>query len=282
MTSEREMTGVVRAWLEEGPTSLPDGVLDGVLDELARTPQRRAGWLTPHSAGTTRLMTIAIAAAALVIALLVGLELFGSPHVGSPSQTPGPTVRSTGTRLPDEGTLRGGRYWIGDPYPATLSFDVPKGWEACSFSTYERGVCHAEDGAAVYIGVAFLVVDDVPVDPCTNEQRQPPLGPSVDDLVAAISSLPRFEASTPIDTTVGGYPAKRFTLTAPQITNCDLQTWSTPSRTNGVGPGEENLLLVVDVDGARVMIAAAYFPRVVSDGERQAIEDLIASIEIQP
>jgi hypothetical protein len=34
MTTERETTRIVRSWLEDGATQLPDRVLDGVLDAL--------------------------------------------------------------------------------------------------------------------------------------------------------------------------------------------------------------------------------------------------------
>ena len=44
MSADRETNRIVRAWLEEGVSALPDRVLDTVLDELPATPQRRASW----------------------------------------------------------------------------------------------------------------------------------------------------------------------------------------------------------------------------------------------
>ena len=41
MTAELDTTRVVRAWLEEGVTHLPDRVLDAVLADVPTTPQRR-------------------------------------------------------------------------------------------------------------------------------------------------------------------------------------------------------------------------------------------------
>ena len=42
MSTDRDVTRIVRSWLEEGVTALPDRVLDDVLDQLPATPQRRA------------------------------------------------------------------------------------------------------------------------------------------------------------------------------------------------------------------------------------------------
>ena len=116
----------------------------------------------------------------------------------------------------------------------------------------------------------------------TEAGLDPAVGPSVDDLVTAISNLEGFEASEPTDVTVGGYPARRFTLTAPNSSRCELRTWIMPHRANGVGLREENVIVIVDADGSRVMLNAAYDPRLVTDDGRQAIEDLIASISIEP
>ena len=44
MSTDRETTRIVRAWLEEGAMALPDRVLDAVLDQIPATPQRRSWW----------------------------------------------------------------------------------------------------------------------------------------------------------------------------------------------------------------------------------------------
>ena len=44
MSTERDVTRIVRSWLEEGVTTLPDRVLDTVLDQIPATRQRRAWW----------------------------------------------------------------------------------------------------------------------------------------------------------------------------------------------------------------------------------------------
>jgi hypothetical protein len=289
MSTERETTRIVRSWLLVDEHESADRVLDMVLDQLDTTQQRRAGWPARRTITMNKFMTIGLAAAAVLVAVLVGIQLFGSSSgVGGPDAEQSPTPEATASPdasaaaipLPDGGSLAAGRYSISDPYPFTISFEAPEGWLACNFDPYEQGVCeNREVGGA---GVAFLVVENVVADPCSDAGLDPAVGPSVDDLVTAISNLSGFEASTPTDASVDGYPAKRFTVTAPMTSACQLRTWITPTRTNGVGLGEENLVLVVDVDGERMMVSAAYSPALATDAQMQAVEDVIASITIDP
>ena len=44
MSTDRDTTRIVRSWLEEGATALPDRVLDAVLDQVPATSQRRSWW----------------------------------------------------------------------------------------------------------------------------------------------------------------------------------------------------------------------------------------------
>ena len=44
MSTDRDTTRIVRSWLEEGVTALPDRVLDAVLDQVPATSQRRPWW----------------------------------------------------------------------------------------------------------------------------------------------------------------------------------------------------------------------------------------------
>lgn len=285
MSTERDTTRIVRLWLRTDEHESANRVLDAVLDQLDTTSQRRAGWPARRTITVNKFTSIGLAAAAVLVAVLVGLQLFGaSGGVGGPEAQPTPTAATTPSAaaqpLPEIGPLTAGRYAIGDPYPATISFDVPEGWHPCVVSEFEQGVCESYDAGAV--GVAFLVVDNVVADPCDEAELEPPVGPSVNDLVEAISNLDGFEASTPTDVTIDGYPAKRFTITAPVVSRCELRTWVTPTRTNGVGLGEENLVVVVDVDGVRLMIASANSPVRVTDAQLQAVDELIASISIDP
>ena len=64
MKPERDTTRIVRSWLENGVTDLPDRVLDPVLDQLAATPQRRHPWQARRSPRMNNFLKLALVAAA--------------------------------------------------------------------------------------------------------------------------------------------------------------------------------------------------------------------------
>jgi hypothetical protein len=75
MTSDRDSTRSVRSWLDDGSTAIPDRVLDAVLAELSATPQRRPWWPLRRYDMTKPFLTIAGAAVAVVLAVVVGSAL---------------------------------------------------------------------------------------------------------------------------------------------------------------------------------------------------------------
>jgi hypothetical protein len=101
MSTDRETTRVVRSWLDEGVTKLPDRVLDLVLDQVPATPQRRSGWSAWRSFGMNTYAKLAAAAAAVVLVAVVGYQFLprnggpGGPPAVSPS--PSPKVLAQGT-----------------------------------------------------------------------------------------------------------------------------------------------------------------------------------------
>jgi hypothetical protein len=85
MSLERDTTRIVRSWLENGSTALPDRVLDAVLSELPSTPQRRLLW----SPRRTTTMAIRIAAlAAILLLALVGAAVIGTSGTGPRAPSP--------------------------------------------------------------------------------------------------------------------------------------------------------------------------------------------------
>lgn len=285
MSTDREVERIVRSWMDEGVTALPDRVLDAVLDQLPATPQRRFTWrlaLTfPLTIDPVRLALTA----AVVVALVLGLRLLSGPSVGD-NQEATPTPRPSANPISVPGAT-----WPLDPgiyslpsFPLGITFEVPAGWHSCSDDLVEQSVCRRPTDSALDTRVSFLIVKNVVADPCSpgEEPLDPPVGPSVDDLVAAISSLDGFAASPPVDLTIDGYHGKRFTLTTPRDPGCDLKTWATADRTNAIHPGEANVLAILDVNGTRLVIAGAYYPQQPAAAElRAALEQVIASVQIE-
>lgn len=288
MHTDREATRIVRSWLEEGRTALPDYVLDAVLDQLPATRQRRAWWPAWWFARINTYAKLAIGVAFVAVIAIVGVSFLPRTEgVRAPSATLGPSPSPTPVASPsvlpltEGGPLSPGAYSL-TSFPVGISFEVPEGWAACSASAVEQGVCSRTSNS----GLTFLIVDNVVADPCDGSEAllDPPVGPSVDDLVAAISSLEGFEATTPRDITVDGFDGKDFTVTAPATPGiCDLRTWATADRANGVSAGEVNLLRVLDVNGTRIVIAGAYQPGDPTASETLSeLRQIRDSVRIQP
>jgi hypothetical protein len=98
MSTDRETTRVVRSWLDEGVTKLPDRVLDLVLDQVPATPQRRSGWSAWRSYRMNTYAKLAAAAAAVLVVAVVGYQFLpGRPGNGGPGPSPTPTLLARGT-----------------------------------------------------------------------------------------------------------------------------------------------------------------------------------------
>jgi hypothetical protein len=269
MTELRDADRIIAAFLSEGPVQLADRSYEAVRDSIDRTRQRRAFgvWSVPAVSGSAR---VALVVGAILIALVAGFDFVSGlargerPPVASPSLSPSQSTSPSARALllPNSwGTdLQPGTYRLGSGFPVPLTFDVPSGWSACSLGIVEQGVCAPPGTALQNAGVSFLIVENVVADPCINQGLDPPVGGTVDDLAAAIAGLRGFVATTPTDITVDGHLGKEIIVTAPAAPSCELLTWATANRANGVGPGEVNRLNIVDVDGARVLIAADWYP----------------------
>lgn len=98
MSTDRETTRVVRSWLDEGVTKLPDRVLDVVLDQVPATPQRRSGWSAWRSYRMNTYAKLAVAAAAVLVVAVVGYQLLPrSGGIGGPGPSPTPSLLAKGT-----------------------------------------------------------------------------------------------------------------------------------------------------------------------------------------
>ena len=99
MSSDRDTTRIVRSWLEEGATALPDRVLDAVLDQVPATSQRRPLWPARRFPEMNNALKLVIAAAAVLVVVIVGISLL--PRSGGVGGSgPGPTSNPTQTATP--------------------------------------------------------------------------------------------------------------------------------------------------------------------------------------
>jgi hypothetical protein len=101
MSSDRETTRIVRSWLDEGVTTLPDRILDQVLDQLPATPQRRPWWQAWRNTFVSNTLKVALTSAAALVIAVIGIGLyFNQPGgVGPPAPSPSPSPSPTAVEI---------------------------------------------------------------------------------------------------------------------------------------------------------------------------------------
>jgi hypothetical protein len=283
MTANDDLERRIADYYEtEAAPRAPDWLLASTLANVDTTPQRRAlialPWRLPHM-NTYAKAGVAIVAVIAVVA--VGLAFFraGSPSGVGAVQAPSPAPTMLPTLPLGNDPVAAGRHALAPGFPVPITLDVPAGWVTCSPNPVEQAVCSPESSTTPSaVGVSIVV--NVVADPCAEALQSPPVGQSVDDLVAAISGLDTFQATAPTAITLDGYAGKQFDLTAPARPSCGLLTWATADRTNGVGPGEVNLVRILDVGGVRVLIAGAYHPSSGGASARAQVEQILDSVHI--
>ena len=311
MTTDDRLRGLLTDWLEDQPTRAPDQLLHSVITDLQRTPQR-ARWrvalrrLPMFGSNTLRFF---VAVGVVALAAVIGLGVWaGRPSVspGGPAPTAsppatqqplptqaatlGPTLSPTPTprvlTLNEEAT-EAGTYVTEDPFPVRVTFTLPEGWQGFMGGPY--GVFVGRPGDTVE--VVFSIFDKVYADPCDHDQGllDPLPGSSVDDLATALASLPSVDVTAPTPTTLGGYRGQQLTLTAPDsFLDCTLapgeyfRVWELPlGATLDMQRGQRNRLLILDVDGQRLVIDMAETPASSAQGKADA-QAIIDSISIEP
>jgi hypothetical protein len=220
-----------------------------------------------------------------------------SPTVpGAPSPTP--TVQDI-LELEDFAPLEPGTYFIdpdADPStPLRVVYEVPvEGW-----SQWIGAAKFRDDG---HVGVSITTVTNLVRHGCRDHSlADPPVGPGVDDLAAALVDLAPFRVtSPPRDVTIYGYSGKHLELTVPDLPvegegddrhfpGCggeELQSWIAPllgGAFHGYNsePGRTEEFWILDIEGTRLMIEANWSPA----SPRKDVAEMRAileSIQIEP
>jgi hypothetical protein len=288
MTREDEFIGQLEGYLDdyEGLTPLPEAVRDAIRAELPRTKQIgvRPGPMRYLSLSTSipAPARYALVAAAVMTAAILGTAFIARAGNIGAHPTPSPTPTSPALIQPHDGSggfgpLAAGTYYADIPFPVRVAFEVPQGWQGWAYTSAGSQINLNPSAGSGEVSVE--IVDNIAADPCTRQLLDPPVGPSVDDLVTALSNMEGFDASPATDVTISGFAGKQFTLTAPDRDPLcqSMLTWKTTTRQNGVGPGEVNEVQIVDVDGVRLLICTAYTPPISAGNlsELQAVADSV-------
>jgi hypothetical protein len=222
MTAARDPDRLIRAFLSEGQTELPDRAYEHVRRTIDRTRQRVVvgPWREPRMSSFIR---AAIAVAAVVVAAVVGFNLGPGPGVGGhtgapPSASPSPLVSPSPSEVPSSSplaytwprTLAAGSYstslsW--DPF-YKFRFTIPEGWQSRDINIVKGET-----------SLMFYFVDNVAPNPCSETAKSPSIGGSVDALVAALPKLVKLSAG-PTDVTVGDRAGKYVEFTVGTDVGC--------------------------------------------------------------
>jgi hypothetical protein len=272
MGTERDVTRIVRSWLRTDEHESADHVLDNVLSLLDATPQRRSWWPARRIADMNTIAKLAIAAAAVVVVAVIGINLLpasgrvgGGPAVSpSPSVTPVPSQSPrAATAFPNSGELAIGRHsMIREGVAFSINVAAP-GWVSQQGFEFIKGPEGAPDGASFIFWAPTPV--NVYADPCAHKPLTPAAGPGIASLASAVSSIPGTKlVSGPSDVTVGGHPATRTVITIPEDVDCaagpgGFLLWYDPRMAVGTGRWPTVLpstmsVWIVDVDGKIVWI----------------------------
>jgi hypothetical protein len=195
-------------------------------------------------------------------------SIFGSPS-GVPTLTEGVTLSE-------------GRYELRALQGVVVSLEA-EGWEAWRYGVTAPVGVEPPAGA----GLGIWIVDEVYADPCNWDRGpvKPAVGAEVDDLAAALAERPNVRASRSQDVTFEGQEGLHLKLQAPpnirfkECSNSMYRSWTAlPSGARyHQGPGQIDELWILDVNGTRVVIEAAYFPGTTPE-DRRGLMRVVESI----
>jgi hypothetical protein len=144
------------------------------------------------------------------------------------------------------------------------------------------------------IALSTWTVGNLKADPCRWKAgtRDPPVGPTVGDLAAALLEQAGPIEGTSTDVTLGGYRGKKIEFSIPSdfdSSSCDegvFSRWeaaSEPGDWGGwiYGGGMRNAVYIIDVDGKRVVIDTMSLPGA-SAADLAEFDQMIASIRFEP
>jgi hypothetical protein len=269
-TSDRDVSRAIRSWLHEDRHEDASRIAGAVLDQVEATPRRRVTWWPARRTPImNKMLGYGVAAAAVIVALVVGGQLLSSPgpNVGGPGEEPTSTPTLTPIPSPSaEGGLPEGPFTIlagvedGEERHPPLTITIPApGWDG----EQEGGILLKDwqggEGAGMIIfgQQEYLVFDD----PCDWASTPGTTVTTVDEFIAALAAQPSRDASEPVDINVGGYPGKAITLHIPDdvdVSQCDegmFGTWNCDDPAEPLpcgfnsGPGETSIDYIFEVDG---------------------------------
>ena len=286
-----DITAALKAHLPSGaPADLRERIR---LATSATRQERRLPRLLDFASARPAIARYAIAAAAALVVAVVGSGLLGF----------GVTAPVSPIR---EGPLPAGHY-AAHPLPVphnglTVKVTLPAGWEAQTDpGGLGLGLVPANaQGPGAPGGMHLQFIDVTTLnDPCSwsGTDDDVEVGPSVDDLVAALQAETAYEVSRPVDVRIGGYAGKRVDVVMPTerflgqsatAVGCDnsvFRPWNTSAHGDAPlyaqGPANRWQTNILDIDGTRLVVVVADFPATPA-ADRAVMDAIVASLDIDP
>jgi hypothetical protein len=287
MNERSDMDRVLSQWFENGPSTMPDRVVDVVADRIARQRQRPVWRLHWRPFDMNASIKIAAAIAAVVVLAVVGWNLLPGRSTGvgdggsaTPSLTSSPTPSATPSPTTSPTPAAARMDLQGDA--ASWTATVPAGWTGAGtwFLTSSQG-----PSGPTGIAVAATGAVNVPSDPCDGVGKVSDAA-SPADVVAALEARQDLVVSNAIDATLGGYSGKRVDVEVPaDLSACDgnYTIFAEPDGSGFYAQGPSNLLRVwiVDVEGRPIVFWIQSFAGTPANDVADA-QQIVDSIVITP
>lgn len=242
---------------------------------------------------------ILMAAAAVIVIALIGINLVPRSGVGGPSSTPVPTATPAPTpsptpapTLPPSGQLAPGTYRSNFGSGPYITLTLPAGWSSDPNVVGKPG---ADPPNGMVINT-WPNIGTVYNDPCHWQTTAVSVGPTVDAVVTALVAQKRGSAVTPVDVTIDGFHGKEIDLLVPlsvtfdapsSASQCDGRLYKPWTLADGQsdrynqGAGQHDLLDILDVNGQTLAIKRSFYA-VNTAADRAELQAIIDSIKITP
>jgi hypothetical protein len=300
MNQRSDIDRLLRHWMDDGPTRMPDRIVDVVADRISVQRQRRS-WRLPWRLPMNSFVKLGAAVAAVLVVAVVGWNLLpkSSGPGGDPTPTPIPTPIPTPTGTPvatgpvdlPDGAVVPGRYRMTlfeDASSPSVVADVPAGWQGIGGNAL---VSPGED-TTTGIVIALIEADGLFSDPCQWVDGRVVVGPTVDDLVTALKANTSYPSSAATPVTFGKFEGQELELQLPGddvLSTCDRASPNTPplyyvfsgGGPYAQGPNSRWHLYIVDVDGTR-LITLVSIAEGTPDADVAAAMTIVESFEFTP
>jgi hypothetical protein len=299
MTVQHDFDRLIATFLEDGPSVLPDRSYDAVRAVVDQTRQRVVigPWRIDQ---VTRYATYGIAAAAVVLITVLGIQLLpGNGGVGvqptptataTPQATPAPTSEPTPEvtpalpttqPLPVVGPLAAGTYVIDDPgiTRAPFTLTIPEGWH-----TSDGFISKGGTGGQLFSSEAIFgpwIVENVFADACDWAGTLESVTTAA-EIVEALERQEGRDHSTPRAAVVGDQPATLITLSNTGCNDAAVRNWPDPGPDASGGwrsiQGQRDLVFVVDLPEGAQVIVASEMPGA-TEAAKAELSSIVESIE---